>query len=253
MFILVSMQLFTRIVLTVYDEVLRALIEGIYYIFININSNPYILVFIASLIGNSIPYAAVPYYLLLIYYSNKYHDPLSLVLIAITSGVGSTIGKIVIYLIGRGISKILPEENRKNVETFGNLIKRWGFLFVLVATSTPIPDDVILIPIAFTGYSASLYFLATLLGKTLASLVIVFLGRGFSTAVEDVGIPQYLQIPLLLSVSIILIIIIMKIDWISIVREYQVSGLRGAITKISQDLRGPWFSRPKGKNRGRKP
>jgi len=239
--------------LTAYDGVLGALIEGIYYIYMSIRFNPYILVFIASLIGNSIPYAAVPYYLLLIYYSNKQYDPLSLVLIAITSGVGSAIGKIVIYLIGRGVSKILSEENRKNVETFGNLIKRWGFLFVLVAASTPIPDDVILIPIAFTGYSVSLYFLATLLGKTLVSLVIVFLGRGFSTAVEDVGLPQYLQIPLLLSVSIILIIIIMKIDWIDIVREYQVSGLRGAITKISQDLRGPWLSRSKGKNKGRKP
>ena len=238
--------------MTVHDEVLRALIEGVYYIFMSVRSNPYIFVFIASLIGNSIPYAAVPYYLLLIYYSNRYHDPLFLVSIAIISGIGSTIGKMVIYLIGKGVSKILSEESRKNVEIFGNLIKKWGFLFVLVATSTPIPDDVILIPIAFTGYSVSLYFLATFLGKTVTSLLIVFLGRGFSTAVEDIGLPQYLQIPILLTVSIIFMIIIMKIDWIGVVREYQIGGLRGTITKISQDLRGLWLLKLKGKNRGRK-
>ncbi len=232
--------------MTIHDEALRAFIEGVYYI------NPYILVFITSIVGNSIPYAAVPYYLLLIYYSNRYHDPLFLMSIAIISGIGSTIGKMTIYLIGRGISRILPEESRKNAEIFGNLIKKWGFLFVLIATSTPIPDDVILIPIAFTRYSLSLYFLATFLGKTLASLVIVFFGRGFSTAVEDMGLPQYLQIPILLTVSIIFMIIIMKIDWNGVVREYQTGGLRGTITKISQDLRGFWPPKLKGKNRGRK-
>lgn len=241
------MLLYIRIILVVHDEMLRALVEGIYYIFMSIRSNPYIFVFIVSFIGNSIPYAAVPYYLLLIYYSHGYRDPLSLVFIAIASGVGSTLGKMVIYLIGRGISRIISEESRKNVEAFGILMKRWGFLFVLLATSTPLPDDVILIPMAFTGYSIYLYFLATLLGKTLASLIIVFFGRGFSAAVEDVGLPQYLQIPLLLGISIVFMIIIMKIDWIGVVREYQAGGLRGAITKISQDLRGPWLPKLKGK------
>jgi hypothetical protein len=47
-------------------------------------------------------------------------------------------------------------------------------------------------------------------------------------------------------------IIIMKIDWIGVVREYQIGGLRGTITKISQDLRGLWLLKLKGKNRGRK-
>lgn len=233
--------------MALHDEFLRALIEGIRDIYLNLGSNPCLLIFIISLVGNSIPYTAMPYYIALIYYSYLYHDPLTLSIIAISSGIGSTVGKLVIYFIGRGVSKMMPEKNRKNAEIFGGLIKKWGFLFVLIATSTPVPDDIILIPIAFTGYSIYLYFLATLLGKTMASLVIVFFGRGLSRAVEDVGLPQYIQVPLLLLVSIVLMIIIIKIDWATVVSEYQISGLRGAINRVYEDLRGSWLSKPRSK------
>jgi len=224
--------------LVLHDEVLRAVVEALHYIYLGIRSNPYAFVFLVSAVGNSIPYAAVPYYLVLIYLSHVTRDPLGLALLALSSGLGSTAGKLVIYLIGRGISRAISEERRRNIEAFGELIKRWGFVFVLIATSTPLPDDVVLIPIAFAGYSIYLYFTATLIGKSIASLMIVFFGRGLSTAVEDVGLPQHLQIPILLGISVALMIIIVRIDWISVVREYQVGGVRGAASKIYKEILG---------------
>lgn len=201
-----------------------------------LRSNPYILVFVVSLIGNSVPYVSVPYYIFLIIYSGIVRDPLELVAIATVSGLGSTLGKLVIYMIGRGVSKIVSERDRENIELFGRLIGRWGFIFLVVAASTPIPDDVVLIPIAFAGYSVAQYFLAVLIGKVIISLIIVFFGRGLVGFAESVGVPQYIQIPVLLAVSVILMIIIMRINWGRVVKEYEAGGIQGALNEIYRSV-----------------
>ncbi len=198
--------------------------------------DPRVSILAISIIGNAIPYASVPYYLTLLFYAYRIRDPLELVILAIISGAGATTGKLIIYAFGRGVSKALPERNRRNVELFGKLIKRWGFLFILAVTSTPIPDDVILIPIAFAGYSVMLYFIATLIGKSIVSLLIVFFGRGITQLAEGVGIHQYIQLPLLLGASITLMIIILKIDWASVVKEYESRGVRGALDEIYRNI-----------------
>jgi membrane protein YqaA with SNARE-associated domain len=215
-------------------EVSRSFFEEVAHI---LGSYPHLLIFIVSLIGNSIPYAAVPYYLLLIYYSHRFRDPLELSILALFSGLGSTAGKIIIYLVGRGIHHVVSEKNKRNIELFGRLIGRWGFLFILIATSTPVPDDVILIPMAFVGYSFAMYIVATLIGKTMASLFIVFFGRGLATLMEDTGVlPQYIQVPLLLGISVVLMILIVRIDWADVVREYEYRGIKGAIDRIIRSL-----------------
>jgi len=215
-------------------EVSRSFFEEVANI---LGSYPHLLTFIVSLIGNSIPYASVPYYLLLMYYSHRFRDPLELSILALFSGLGSTAGKIIIYLVGRGIHHVVSEKNKKNIELFGRLIRRWGFLFILIATSTPVPDDVILIPMAFVGYSFAMYIVATLIGKTIASLFIVFFGRGLTTLMEDTGVlPQYIQVPLLLGISVVLMILIVRIDWADVVREYEYRGIKGAIDKIIRSL-----------------
>ena len=214
----------------------EAFTEG-FGVLINVfEDNPYALILLLSMIGNSIPYASVPYYLVLLVYAYQARDPLELVALALVSGVGATVGKLVIYGIGRGVSRVVPERDRRNVELFGRLIKRWGFLFVLAVTSTPIPDDVILIPIAFAGYSISLYFIATLIGKTIVSLLIVFFGRGLTQIVESAGVPLYIQLPLLLAISVTIMILILRIDWAGVVREYESKGIQGALNEIYRNI-----------------
>lgn len=202
----------------------------------SLRSDPYALIFIASLVGNSIPYVSVPYYILLMVYSGIVKDPMELAFIAIASGFGATLGKLVIYMIGRGVSKIFSERDRENIELFGKLIGRWGFIFLVIAASTPIPDDVILIPIAFAGYNVGQYFLAVLIGKTIISLVIVFFGRGLVGLAESAGVPQYIQIPILLAVSVVFMVIIMRIDWGRVVKEYESGGIQGALNEIYRSV-----------------
>lgn len=218
------------------QEFIEPITRIIVVIYKALRSNPFASIFIISFIGNSIPYVSVPYYIFLVIYSGIIKDPVELVAIAMISGVGATLGKLVIYMIGRGVSKIVPERDRENVELFGRLIGRWGFLFILIVASLPFPDDVVLIPIAFAGYSMTLYFIAMLVGKIIHSLAIVFFGRGLIRLAENIGIPQYIFIPTLLAVSVILMVIIMRIDWAGVVREYEAKGIQGALNKVYREV-----------------
>ncbi len=217
-------------------ELIEPIIRIIVELYRALGSNPFASIFVASFIGNSIPYASVPYYLLLVIYSGVVRDPIGLVTIAIASGAGASLGKLVIYMIGRGASKIVPEKDRENIELFGRLIGRWGFPFLLVVASTPLPDDVILIPIAFAGYSVAQYFAAVFMGKIFVSLAIVFFGSGVVVFFEGAGIPQYIQIPILIIISISFLIIIMKIKWSRVIKEYEARGLQGALSEIYRNV-----------------
>ncbi|MGC9121806.1 MAG: hypothetical protein ACP5HP_02580, partial [Thermogladius sp.] len=59
-------------------------------------------VFFTSLVSNSIPFVALPYLVYIIVYASRFSDFRSLVLIALVSGIGAGLGKVIVYFIGRG-------------------------------------------------------------------------------------------------------------------------------------------------------
>lgn len=119
---------------------------------------------------------------------------------------------------------------------FSKFIHKWGFLAIVIATSTPIPDDVILIPIAFAGYSMVEYFTAVFIGKTIISFVITFSGKSFLTFTESIGIPQYVQILALIAISLVFMFIITKVQWENVIKEYEAKGVQGALREIFRSL-----------------
>lgn len=221
-----------------------SLVAGLSDLWRLIASEPLLQVFLVSLVGNSIPYAAVPYYFVLLYISSRIGDPLQLVLIALVSAAGSALGKAFIYLLSRAFSRTVGRGGRENLELFSRLLGRWGIFLVLIATATPVPDDVILVPLAFAGYGFAAYFAASLAGKSIASLAIVFYGRGFVAALEDFGLPGYVQVPLLMGISAILMLIIYRVRWVEVLRGYERAGLRGAFEELAAGVAQSFRKRP---------
>ena len=60
---------------------------------------------------------------------------------------------------------------------FQKLVKRYGGSAAFVAAATPIPDDLVYIPLGLAKYNPKRFFVATLLGKFVLYYVIVLISH----------------------------------------------------------------------------
>jgi len=172
-------------------------------------------VFLVSFIGNSIPYSTIPYLLFIIIYSTHVREPLIYVLVILLGSLGASMGKIIVYFVGYGARKALPKGLRSNIEIYGRLFKRSTFLAILIFASTPLPDDLLYIPVGAMRYDLKRYFLALFVGKTIiTSLAVVFGSTVENIFTATSGYPEYISILGLIVLSIYLMYIVGRIDWI---------------------------------------
>ena len=63
------------------------------------------------------------------------------------------------------------------MKPFQKLVKRYGGSAAFVAAATPIPDDLVYIPLGLAKYNPKRFFVATLLGKFVLYYVIVLISH----------------------------------------------------------------------------
>lgn len=74
------------------------------------------------------------------------------ILLILSSALGATLGKVLIYFIGKGFSKLLSQRSRKNLELFNKIAKKSLALAIFVFAALPLPDDVLYLPLGLTGF-----------------------------------------------------------------------------------------------------
>lgn len=82
---------------------------------------------------------------------NKNFDP---TLIVLFSTIGAVAGKMIIFCgsyYGRKI--ILSHNTKKRMLPLQKLLSRYGWIGVFTAAATPIPDDIVYIPLGLAKYS----------------------------------------------------------------------------------------------------
>ncbi|MEZ0290837.1 MAG: VTT domain-containing protein [Sulfolobales archaeon] len=198
--------------------------------------NPFLLIFIVSLVSNVIPFASVPYLLVLIHLLRIYRGVESMLLLVLASALGASVGKIAVYGLGRLMARTVSESTRENIAYLSSRLGKWGFLAVFIAAATPVPDDLVNIPIAFTGYSLVEYFIAVLTGKFILKLATVFLGLSIVEAFESVGLGYVGSMIVLGLLSILLVYIVARINWRRVLEHYDKRDLRGAARVLVEDV-----------------
>jgi membrane protein YqaA with SNARE-associated domain len=177
----------------------------------------YLGVFLISLIGAGSIIFPIPY-TLSYYFFGVTMDP---VLIAIIGGLGSAAGEIAGYLLGYYGHKMVNEKQKRKMTYLIKIFNRYGPLLLFVFALTPLPDDLIFIPLGILRYSFVKAFIPTLLGKILMAFIIAYSGRiSFQlirTVFSEAGwITTIITIVLLL----LLIILMFRIDWEKIFKQY---------------------------------
>lgn len=173
---------------------------------------------LVSFFGSLIPFVPFPSFILLATMSTT--DEFDLNIIAITSAVASAAAKQIIFYLSYGGRKIISEQTRKRIKPFERLVKRYGAGAAFVAAATPIPDDLIYVPLGLAKYNPLRFFISTVAGKIVLSYAIVFISRGFGSSyinplldqVSDVS-TIYIGTAIFVAMIAGVVILMLRLNW----------------------------------------
>lgn len=173
---------------------------------------------IVSFFGSLIPFVPIPSFVLVATMAvGEQFDIHVLVLIA---AITSTAAKQIIFYASYGGRKIISEKTKKRMMPFQKLVKRYGGSAAFVAAATPIPDDLVYIPLGLAKYNPKRFFVATLLGKFVLYYVIVLISHYMGLSLLepvlkqiDDPLPVYIGIIGLGIAMTIVVILLLRLNW----------------------------------------
>lgn len=137
-------------------------------------------------------------------------------LLALSAGFGSALGEFVGYLIGYYGGAFISEKRRKRIDPIMKIFNKYGAIIVFIFALTPLPDDLLLIPLGIMRFSIAKVFLPCLLGKIAMCFILAYGGRFSIRLIGELAGHEGGELLTTAIASILLvifIIIIFKIDW----------------------------------------
>lgn len=178
----------------------------------------YLILALVNFFGSLIPFVPLPGFLFLATMSvgNEY----DLHVLAIVSAITATVAKQIIFFVSFSGRRMMNQKTRIRMRPFERLVKRYGAAAAFVAAATPLPDDIIFIPLGLAKYNPKRFFIATFTGKLVLSYVIVFISHNIGLSfiepfLENVdGVSTvYIGIIIFGVIMTAIIIILLKLDW----------------------------------------
>ena len=181
---------------------------------------------LVSFFGSLIPFVPIPSFILLITMSTG--DQFDLHVLALTAAITATVAKQIIFAISYGGRRIISEKTKQRMRPFQKLVKKYGAGAAFFAAATPIPDDLVYVPLGLAKYNPLRFFIATLTGKIVLCYVIVILSHYLSTPIvepifESFGITETddLSDPTPILIGIIafggamtaVVVLLLRMDW----------------------------------------
>lgn len=164
-------------------------------------------IFLVSLAGASSIIIPIPYWAaLLAAGATGQFNPLFL---AAASGLGAAVGELVGYGAGYAGRSISSEKYERHFNSMLRIFDRFGVPAIFVFALTPLPDDLLFIPLGLARYSLWKAFLPCVAGKFFMSLIIIYTGSAVSGALMGGWIPALVT----MTVLVLIILVFLRIDW----------------------------------------
>jgi len=189
-------------------------------------------IFLVSMVSNSIPFITVPYLGIVAGYSFIYRDPVSRIVLILSSAAGATTGKIVVYFLGKAFRRGLGESSKRNIELFKRVARKSLFVAIVIFASTPLPDDILYIPLGLMNYPLPQYVLAIFAGKVVLTGIVV----AYASWITAVALTQIYTVPVLIIVTLLLTYLILKIDWYIVINTLYGKGLIPACQVLLKEV-----------------
>jgi len=144
--------------------------------------------------------------------------------IALVGGLGSALGEFTGYAVGYGTKKIAEERKSdllNNIDGFGKLIlenKKRSPVYIFLFALTPLPDDILFLPLGMIKYPFWKCIIPGWLGKNFTTMFYccwpIFVAFGFvAQGIESSGQSSIITEAILLLVTITVMFFIMAFDW----------------------------------------
>lgn len=176
-------------------------------------------VFLLSFIGASSVIIPVPYtvVLLAIALSGQF-NPL---LLALSSGIGSAAGELAGYGLGYVGRRFVGRRYEARFAALMKLYDRYGMVVVFLFALTPLPDDLLFIPLGLLRYSLWRAFIPMILGKLSMCSIIVYVGHYASDIILKLYGGESLIGSIIVTVLLFLTVFAMlRVDWEKVLERY---------------------------------
>ena len=186
-----------------------------------IHGMDYIAIFLLTFISAILIIVPVPYFPVLM--AAVLVTQLDPNLIALYGALGAVTAKSIIYLIsyyGTNISKIKGNFNPHDYPETFRTIRKYGWVVVFIASITPIPDNIIFIPLGMYKYNPLKFIGTAFVAKIILNEIVVwgtlYIGKPIVGNLSEIDIDMFTLI-VTISLSIILFsalfFLFLKIRW----------------------------------------
>ena len=179
-------------------------------------------VFAISFVGTASIIIPVPYTLVILELSfsgGNLWDPL---LLTIAGGIGSALGEMTGYVLGYFGRKIVSLERQRKMEYLVKIFDRYGPLAIFIFALTPLPDDLLYIPLGLMHYKFYKAFIPTLAGKFLMISIIVYFGKTAGDTIRLLFGESGTEIAIVITAILLFLIVIAlyRVDWEKVFLKY---------------------------------
>lgn len=185
----------------------------------------YLGILLISFVGSIIVFVPIPYFPVLI--TAAFNDNLDPTLISLSSAIGAVIAKLIIFYASYYGRNMLSSKIKGKMVPLQRLLARYGAIGAFFAAVSPIPDDIVYIPLGLAKYSPWKFVIATFLGKFAFNEIFVlgaiYFGRPFvNNLMSNSTNTDYLIIVTIASIAVLGVIIYfaLKIDWAKIIGHW---------------------------------
>ena len=185
----------------------------------------YLSLSLVNFFGSLVPFVPLPGFLLLA--TMSVGDQFDLHVLALLSAVTATVAKQIIFYVSYGGRKMINEKTRKRMRPYERLAKKYGAGAAFFAAATPIPDDLVYVPLGLAKYNPKRFFIATLTGKIVLSYAIVFISHNLGLSLvepflENVtdATPIYIGIIIFGVMMTSVVILLLRLDWARILGKF---------------------------------
>ncbi len=170
----------------------------------------YLGIFIISFIGSVSVIFPIPY-TLVIFGLGSVLDP---VFVAISGGIGAALGEFAGYALGYYGTSRISEERRRKMNFMVKVFDKYGPVAIFIFALTPLPDDLLFIPLGIMRYSFVKAFIPAIIGKTLMTFIVAYSGQQSMEFITVIfGESGLLGTAITTVLLAIVIYAMIKIDW----------------------------------------
>jgi len=170
----------------------------------------YLGVFMISFIGSLSVIFPIPY-TIVIFILGSVLDPF---FVAISGGLGAALGEFSGYALGYYGSKIVSKERRRKMDYMLRVFNKYGPVTIFLFALTPLPDDLLFIPLGVMRYPLLKAFVPALLGKISMTFILAYSGqRSIDLIMTVFGEAGWIGTVTTIGLLILVIVVMIRTDW----------------------------------------